>query len=249
MRRVDLPQWLRRLVERCLRRTALRRLPLADAHARKRDALDDARRVPRAARPRLGGGRARGGRGAVPAGELQPRVEPGAVRQVRPRHDHDRRAGQRQRGRLLHARAAVTGEFEGYVCPNDTFGRPNKTYGLVDVECTKCLENTHTNADGSTSQAECLTDAGYGYDDGAVNMCDYGSYNPGDNQAACTQCGAFYNTSADGVAAATAGRLGADSPDDCKPDFGWTNDTAGGLKPCVQGYYKDTLGWGACTQW
>jgi hypothetical protein len=45
-------------------------------------------------------------------------------------------------------RDAVSGVLEGYECPLNTYGRPNNTFGLVDVECTKCLENTHTNQVG-----------------------------------------------------------------------------------------------------
>lgn len=48
-------------------------------------------------------------------------------------------------------------------CPVNTYGRENNTYGLVDVECTKCLDNSHTNQDASTNAAQCLTNSGYGY--------------------------------------------------------------------------------------
>ncbi|KAI8467373.1 MAG: hypothetical protein J3K34DRAFT_523771 [Monoraphidium minutum] len=145
-------------------------------------------------------------------------------------------------------RRDVTGALEGAACPADTYGRANHTYGLVDVECTKCLEHTSTTGEGSTAAAECLTVAGYGYEDGQVLQCDYGYWSAGGTQNPCTYCGALYNTTADGATDAAAGRLGADSADDCKPDFGFTNDTAAGLKPCIRGTYKDTLGWAECTQ-
>jgi hypothetical protein len=45
------------------------------------------------------------------------------------------------------------------------------TYGLVDVECTKCLEHSNTTVAGSTSQSSCLVEAGYGWGDGQVLPC------------------------------------------------------------------------------
>jgi hypothetical protein len=95
-----------------------------------------------------------------------------------------------------------------------------------------------------------VTDAGYGYDDGQVNMCDYGYYSPGESQSKCAYCGDFYNTTAPGAGPApTSGAPGAASAAQCAADFGFTTDGVAGLKPCVRGFYKDTLGLGACTQW
>ena len=51
---------------------------------------------------------------------------------------------------------AGDGSLSGGACPANTYGRGNPTYGLVDVECTKCLDNTHTAGTGMTSGAACL---------------------------------------------------------------------------------------------
>jgi hypothetical protein len=40
---------------------------------------------------------------------------------------------------------------------------------------TQCPENSHTNQVGSRFEAQCLTDAGFGWDDGAIKICDYGA--------------------------------------------------------------------------
>lgn len=48
-------------------------------------------------------------------------------------------------------------------CPLNTYGRESNTYGLDDVDCTKCLENTHTENVGSVRTADCVTDPGFGY--------------------------------------------------------------------------------------
>jgi hypothetical protein len=39
----------------------------------------------------------------------------------------------------------------------------------------QCPENSHTNQNGSRFEAQCLTDAGFGWDDGAIKICDYGA--------------------------------------------------------------------------
>ncbi|KIZ04286.1 hypothetical protein MNEG_3672 [Monoraphidium neglectum] len=144
-------------------------------------------------------------------------------------------------------RDAVSGVLEGYECPLNTYGRPNNTFGLVDVECTKCLENTHTNQTASTRASQCLTNAGYGYDNGAVNQCAYGYYNPGDNQNPCTYCGDGFNTT--NSANATSGELGSDAASDCKIDFGYhLFGSSASIEPCLRGFYKGFIGNGSCSQ-
>jgi hypothetical protein len=112
----------------------------------------------------------------------------------------------------------TAGVLVGSICPQNTYGRPNNTYGLVEVQCTKvrpprpaafrrgaarvgavgtlpptkrlgaphnrpplvrpppqCLENSYTAAAGSSEERQCLVLPGYGWDDGAVNVCTYGA--------------------------------------------------------------------------
>lgn len=141
---------------------------------------------------------------------------------------------------------AADGTLSSAPCPVGTYGRDRDTYGLVDVECTKCLEFSTTNRTGSTAPADCVTLPGYGYDDGAINLCRYGSYNPGSNQNPCSLCGEGYNTTT--TAGGTSPAEGADAQTDCAVAAGWTVDGAGGIKPCVQGFYKSLLGSSACVK-
>ena len=155
-------------------------------------------------------------------------------------------------------RTSVVGLAMAYECPNNTYGRSNYTWGLVDTECTKCPENSHTTGTGKTAATFCLTNPGYGWYDGSTKICAYGYYNPGENQEACAHCGEGFNTTTVGGAdGATVGTEGAVSAAQCVVDFGYTVDTNttgdGGLvkfdvKPCLQGYYKDTLGNATCLQ-
>ncbi|KAI8470423.1 MAG: hypothetical protein J3K34DRAFT_521329 [Monoraphidium minutum] len=144
-------------------------------------------------------------------------------------------------------RDTISGVLEGYLCPKDSYGRPNNTFGLVDVECTKCPENSHTAQNASTSSADCLTDAGYGWEDGSVLMCEFGYYAVGGTQDKCTYCGAGYNTT--NATSSTSGEPGSDSESDCKLDFGYQNGTnSGTIEPCLRGWYKPTVSFDSCTQ-
>ena len=100
---------------------------------------------------------------------------------------------------------------------------------------------------GSQSAAACLTDAGYGWEDGSVNQCEYGYYNAGENQNRCSFCGDFFNTTQ--AASAADGEMGSDSDADCKLDLGYQAGTAAGtIEPCLRGWYKDLVGNLTCTQ-
>jgi hypothetical protein len=55
---------------------------------------------------------------------------------------------------------------------NPSLSPPRRTYGLVDVECTKCLDHSSTAAPGATNQSMCLVDPGYGWADGQVLECE-----------------------------------------------------------------------------
>lgn len=120
----------------------------------------------------------------------------------------------------------------GFACPLNTYGRSNDTYGLVDVECVKCPENTHTKQVASSAGSQCLTNPGYGWYDGQVLQCEYASYNGGDNQNPCTLCNEGYNTSAPGSTISS----------NCQVAAGWISDGSSGVKPCQLGSYKDWLG-------
>ncbi|KAI8470025.1 MAG: hypothetical protein J3K34DRAFT_521703 [Monoraphidium minutum] len=130
---------------------------------------------------------------------------------------------------------ALDGALSAGPCAVNTYGSPDKTHGLNDVECTKCPRFTHTLGDGKTEGSDCLTDPGYG-EDGA---CDYAYFQVGNNQMPCTYCGDGYNTTAPG--AYEAGQ--------CLVDYGYTpaRGGAGGVEPCLRGTYKSTLGDAACT--
>ena len=144
------------------------------------------------------------------------------------------------------------------ICPANTYGRPNATYGLLEVECTKCPENTETNTTtGNTDIGACLTKPGYGYDDGAVNQCDFGTYAPGGTDDACSTCPAFYNTTttpptlgSKTVVAETGAIMGASDVTQCVVGAGvkFTNgvNNTDGLSPCPRGTYNEWLNYGAC---
>jgi hypothetical protein len=128
-----------------------------------------------------------------------------------------------------------------------TYGRAGPTYGLEAVECTACPEHTTTNAAGATGPLACVVEPGYGYDDGEVVECDYGTYSAGGRQAACVACGVGYNTSRNGAATEADNAItGADGPEDCVVAAGWTPRQGGGLAPCSAGFYKSMLGASAC---
>lgn len=134
---------------------------------------------------------------------------------------------------------AVTSAFSALICPVGTYGRPNNTYGLVNVECTKCMDHSTTATAGATSQALCLVEPGYGWNDGQVLECEYGYYNLGGNQNLCTYCGDGYNTSA--IAGAMVGEMKSNASSTCQVDFGFYT-SASGIEACLRGMYKDTLG-------
>ena len=127
------------------------------------------------------------------------------------------------------------------------------TYGLVDVGCTKCPEHSVTNGTGATGQDWCLVEAGYGWEDGQVLECDYGTWNEGGNRRPCTSCGEFFNTT--NAPWSYAGERGSDSPDDCKIDFGYSRGVcpavaaSQGIVACLRGYYKNVVSsTHSCTQ-
>lgn len=134
---------------------------------------------------------------------------------------------------------SATGAFSSSICPVGTYGRPNNTYGLVNVECTKCMDHSTTSAAGANSQDQCLVEAGYGWNDGQVLECEYGYYNPGGNQNLCTYCGDGFNTSA--TANATAGEMRSIAASTCQVDFGFYT-SASGIEACLRGTYKANLG-------
>jgi hypothetical protein len=131
------------------------------------------------------------------------------------------------------------------ICPAGSFGRNSDTYGMVTVECTKCPDFSTTDGPGSVNSSQCLTLAGYGYENGGIAICDYGSWSAGHSQNPCTYCGDGYNTSADGVAATQ----GATSGSQCIVSGGFTPMADGsGLKPCPADTYKALLGNSSCVQ-
>jgi len=138
------------------------------------------------------------------------------------------------------------GALSAAACPIGTYGRPRDTYGLVDVECTKCMDFSTTVGNGSTSGAQCLTLAGYGWYNGAVLKCEFGYYSAGGTQDPCSYCGEGYNTTTG--AGGTSAVEGADATEDCAIAAGWMPDSRSGIKPCIQGYYKSLLGTSSCVQ-
>jgi hypothetical protein len=133
-------------------------------------------------------------------------------------------------------------------CPVNSYGRPNVTYGLIELECPKCIDNTNTNGTNTaTGPDACGTDPGYGYYNGEATKCDFGSWNAGHNQQPCTACGVGYNTTAlnsvDG-----SGVEGASDAAQCQIGQGYEPDSLNlAPKPCDKGYWKDTINATACT--
>ena len=97
----------------------------------------------------------------------------------------------------------------------------------------------------------CVTDAGYGYNDGEVDKCDYGYWATGNDTSACSFCGEGFNTTADGSTTTTTAVEGASAATQCAIAAGWTYadlaDAAKGLAPCIRGSYKALIGNASCT--
>jgi hypothetical protein len=135
-------------------------------------------------------------------------------------------------------------------CPENSYGRSNVTYGLVELDCPKCIANTNTNGtDTAEGPTACGTDPGYGYYNGEATKCDYSTWNAGHNQEPCTSCGVGYNTTdLDGSGNPVGtGVDGATSSSQCVIAQGYEPDTNGTPKPCSKGYYKYTVNATACT--
>ena len=114
------------------------------------------------------------------------------------------------------------------------------------------MEGTTTNGKtGSITVDACVTNPGYGYYDGQVLQCDFGSYSPGGDQSECADCGDGYNTTADGSVPTTSAVAGASAASQCAISAGWSYadiaDAAKGLAPCVRGTYKALIGNASCT--
>jgi hypothetical protein len=147
----------------------------------------------------------------------------------------------------------AAGALTAFPCPIATYGRNNKTYGLVDVECSKCLEHSTTASTASQSQAACLTVPGYGWYSGQVLQCEYGTWSSGNTQNPCTLCGEGYNTTAAGNAVPTTAAIeGATNATTCAIAAGWqyavSGDSTKGLAPCIRGKYKALIGNADCLQ-
>ncbi|KAI8467396.1 MAG: hypothetical protein J3K34DRAFT_523791 [Monoraphidium minutum] len=140
----------------------------------------------------------------------------------------------------------IDGGLVAAACAPGTYGREADTYGLVEVECTKCLQYSTTAGAGSTTGAQCLTLGGYGWYNGAIWECDYAHYSTGNHQDPCSYCGEGYNTSTG--AGGTAPVTGATGVESCVIAAGWTGDGGGGVKPCMQGFYKSLLGPSGCVK-
>jgi hypothetical protein len=84
-------------------------------------------------------------------------------------------------------------------------------------------------ATGYTSEAACKVDAGYGLTETAVEECQIGFYNAGQNRLPCTACTAGYTTL----------DTKQDSPLDCVIRKGWFYDADKALPaPCDKGSYS-----------
>jgi hypothetical protein len=138
------------------------------------------------------------------------------------------------------------GVFVAAPCPVGTYGRDRASYGLYSVECTKCVEATTTAAPGASSPLHCVTLPGYGWGRGGSERCEFAYWSPGGGQEPCQYCGEGYNTTAS--AGGTAPAAGADAAGDCAVAAGWTPDGRGGVKPCMQGFYKSLLGDSPCVR-
>lgn len=126
----------------------------------------------------------------------------------------------------------------------DTYGVDQRSFGQVASECSKCPANSGTQGRAAqVGPGSCRTLPGYGWEDGVVEECAYGSWATGGDQSRCTECGAGYNTT-DGAGNAV---MGATSAAACQVDIGWQPDGSGGITPCPQGTYKATYGPAACS--
>lgn len=122
-------------------------------------------------------------------------------------------------------------------CILNSYGDDVYRVAVASARCTACPPNTFTAekwgaaspADGFTSELECKVDAGFGLTETAVEECQIGFYNPGQNRLPCTACAAGYTTLA----------TQQDAETDCVIKKGWFYDAGKALPaPCDKGTYS-----------
>jgi hypothetical protein len=100
---------------------------------------------------------------------------------------------------------AATQTYRALNCDTNNYGVKSKTYGLSANPCRDCPPSmitdnsqapgqTHFATVGFTDPLACVTRPGYGYNGRASFQCRAGSWNAGNNYAACTECGVGYTT-------------------------------------------------------
>lgn len=142
-------------------------------------------------------------------------------------------------GQGLYYNAAAQ-SFRAVNCSSNNYGVANTTYGLSASPCRDCPANLVTSGDLSTtykngaigfySPLACVTQPGYGYNGRASYQCRAGSYNAGNNYAACQECGEG-KTTADLAASQV-------SVSDCliATGYGYHNSQ---IQPCPVGTYNN----------
>ena len=136
----------------------------------------------------------------------------------------------------------VTGAFTAAICPKDTYGAIEKTYGLKFSPCKPCPRGLITIDVGQISDDNCTNSPGWGWNGFTAEVCPAGYYAAGGTLNPCTICPMNRNTTSilptptttpftDPLAALPLpGTLGTDQDGitDCKvmAGFGVLNNTA-----------------------
>jgi hypothetical protein len=114
-------------------------------------------------------------------------------------------------------------------CAQGTYGAAQDTYGVKSLPCTPCPAGMDTAEAGSNSPADCVTVAGWGYDQatGSAAKCTYGFYSAGGGRDECVSCGEGYTTAAEE----------SDAQADCVIAPGYGYKSGGDPEPCAKGFY------------
>jgi hypothetical protein len=134
----------------------------------------------------------------------------------------------------------ATGTFTAAICPQNTYGAIERTYGLKFSPCKPCPRGLITTGPGMISDDNCTNPAGWGWNGFTAEICPAGSWAAAGTLMTCTNCPMNRNTTSilpsvgtpftDAISAlplpATLG-TDQDAVIDCKvmPGFGVANTT------------------------
>jgi len=88
----------------------------------------------------------------------------------------------------------TSGLFTAAICPNNTYGSIEQTYGLKFSPCKPCPRGLVTSGPGMISKDNCTNPAGWGWNGYTAEICPPGSYVAANTLLSCTACPLNRNT-------------------------------------------------------